>query len=182
MNNSSQTSKHPSISIYSHRWILSHAQEKNSIHSLEIFRKWSWCGRWLLPRLLMKFIDIWKGQFLKLQNYTQMSFLNIVTKSAWRYIKWYDILTYHYVKVHYDKAEIIPRLQDWFHVFKKSVNGRLQLLFHIRGDWTLPRHPNCKLKVEHTEKSATHLRFIEKRDHRPNCSLNIGETSEYRES
>jgi len=56
-------------------------------------------------------------------------------------------------KVHYDKAEIIPRLQDWFNVFKKSVNGRLQLLFHIRGDWTLPRHPNCKLKVEHTEKS-----------------------------
>lgn len=85
-------------------------------------------------------------------------------------------------KVHYDKAEIIPRLQDWFNVFKKSVNGRLQLLFHIRGDQKLPRHPNCKLKVEHTEKSATHLRFIEKREHRPNCSLNIGETSEYRES
>lgn len=173
MNNSSQTSKHPSISIYSHRWILSHAQEKNSIHSLEIFRKWSWCGRWLLPKLLMKFIDIWKGQFLKLQNYTQMSFLNIVTKIN---------MAIHKMIVHYDKAEIIPRLQDWFHVFKKSVNGRLQLLFHIRGDWTLPRHPNCKLKVEHTEKSATHLRFIEKRDHRPNCSLNIGETSEYRES
>ena len=39
-----------------------------------------------------------------------MSFLNIVTKID---------KVIHKKIVHYDKAEIISRLQDWFHAFKK---------------------------------------------------------------